>query len=223
MRKDWTPEDDNEILRLLSQGRTRRQIAVHFGVTRNAICGRVHRLGKPQEVEMIEGDPKDETIAAMEELEAGGGEIFETPTEVAFETILAAEPVFELPYPEDEPAPEVKEVPRAWVDDERVHPDKIPHDAKGFGAWIDHACVEWNERLMVESYRAWEELRLRNDAAALLIFLETYRCWYFLSESEKFALMADCQRESRYRRQHLATARKAVEQWRAPQYSEHQG
>jgi hypothetical protein len=42
--KNWSEADDEKILHLLSQGRTRKQIAVYFGVTRNAICGRVHRL-----------------------------------------------------------------------------------------------------------------------------------------------------------------------------------
>ncbi|MET4529126.1 GcrA family cell cycle regulator [Bradyrhizobium sp. JR18.2] len=58
--KNWSEADDEKILHLLSQGRTRRQIAVYFGVTRNAICGRVHRL-KPEPHATIEKvGPDDE-------------------------------------------------------------------------------------------------------------------------------------------------------------------
>lgn len=42
--KDWTLLDDARLLMLLNKGKTRSEIAVDFGITRNAICGRIHRL-----------------------------------------------------------------------------------------------------------------------------------------------------------------------------------
>jgi hypothetical protein len=94
--KDWTEADDEKILHLISQGRTRKQIAVYFGVTRNAICGRVHRLTKPRPTFKIEdATPNTETLAAMQEADAGGGEVFNTSVDDAFDAILNA--------PDDEP------------------------------------------------------------------------------------------------------------------------
>jgi transposase-like protein len=43
---NWSDHEEAEMLRMLESGQTRRQIAAHFGVTRNAICGKVHRLQK---------------------------------------------------------------------------------------------------------------------------------------------------------------------------------
>lgn len=58
--KNWSKDDDEKILHLMSQGRTRKQIAVYFGVTRNAICGRVHRLeaGSKAETSIEVEDPR---------------------------------------------------------------------------------------------------------------------------------------------------------------------
>lgn len=51
--KNWTLLDDARLLTLVRKGWTRKQIAADFGVTRNAICGRVHRLiYKPDEATM---------------------------------------------------------------------------------------------------------------------------------------------------------------------------
>jgi hypothetical protein len=73
--KDWTLSDDARLLALFSKGWTRKEIAVDFGVTRNAICGRVHRLVyKPPAVDL-----------AMPEVE------------ISFEDVLEAEPMFEPP------------------------------------------------------------------------------------------------------------------------------
>jgi hypothetical protein len=87
--KTWSEADDEKILHLLSQGRTRRQISVYFGVTRNAICGRVHRLTKPEpRFRIEEAEPNAETIAAMAYIEAGGGEVFHGTATEAFAAIL---------------------------------------------------------------------------------------------------------------------------------------
>ena len=40
----WTPEEDAYLKRLLAQGMTDRQIAVHLGRSKNTIIGRRHRL-----------------------------------------------------------------------------------------------------------------------------------------------------------------------------------
>ncbi len=39
----WTENQIHELMRLYRQGLTSYQMAEHFGVTRNAICGRIHR------------------------------------------------------------------------------------------------------------------------------------------------------------------------------------
>jgi hypothetical protein len=105
--KEWTTEDDAEVLRMLSQGQTRRQIAAHFGVTRNAICGKVHRLkknGTPM-------NPNAETTAALEEIESGGGEIFHGPAQEIFDAIIASDeadqsaPGFSAPHNSGERLP----------------------------------------------------------------------------------------------------------------------
>ncbi|MCK1465737.1 hypothetical protein IVB34_47805 [Bradyrhizobium sp. 2] len=83
--KEWSIDEDDVILRMLSEGQTRNQIAAHFGVTRNAICGKVHRLTKPEISAM---DPNAETIAAMND----PGDVREGTTEEILEAILAEKP-----------------------------------------------------------------------------------------------------------------------------------
>ena len=43
-KKYWTPEEDAYLKRLIAQGMTDRQIAVHLGRSKNTIIGRRHRL-----------------------------------------------------------------------------------------------------------------------------------------------------------------------------------
>lgn len=52
--KAWTPEEDAKVLAMLAEGKTRREIAVAFDVTRNAICGKVDRL-KNERPKMSDG------------------------------------------------------------------------------------------------------------------------------------------------------------------------
>lgn len=108
--KEWTLLDDARVLSLLDKGWTRREIAADFGVTRNAICGKVHRLTSHKRNQMIPADPNAETVAALEEIETGGGEVIDGPTDVAFEEVLAAEPVFESPAPLEADAPRQKTI-----------------------------------------------------------------------------------------------------------------
>ena len=42
-KKYWTPEEDAYLKRLIAQGMTDRQIAVHLGRSKNTIIGRGHR------------------------------------------------------------------------------------------------------------------------------------------------------------------------------------
>src|SRR5262245_52670195 len=44
MEREWTEEEDRQILGLRSRGLSGGEIAAHFGVTRNTICGKLHRL-----------------------------------------------------------------------------------------------------------------------------------------------------------------------------------
>lgn len=57
--KEWTLFDDARILALLNKGWTRKQIAADFGVTRNAICGRVYRLIWKPEVQPVMSESDD--------------------------------------------------------------------------------------------------------------------------------------------------------------------
>lgn len=46
MRRDWSIEDDETIIRMLGLGKHLADVAAHFGISKNAIIGRVHRLRK---------------------------------------------------------------------------------------------------------------------------------------------------------------------------------
>lgn len=43
MAFEWTPERIEELLSLWRQGLTSYQMAAHFGVSRSAVCGKIHR------------------------------------------------------------------------------------------------------------------------------------------------------------------------------------
>jgi hypothetical protein len=90
----WTHSDEAKMLTLLGEGKTRREIAAEFGVTRNTICGKIHRLTSKPRVDpmqdMSDMTPNDETLAAFAELESGGGEMFFGTIEELFEAILAS-------------------------------------------------------------------------------------------------------------------------------------
>lgn len=44
--RTWSPEDDETIIRMLGLGQRLIDVAGHFGISKNAIIGRVHRLRK---------------------------------------------------------------------------------------------------------------------------------------------------------------------------------
>ena len=92
MARDWTLADDQKILDMITAGKTRGQIAAEFGVTRNAICGKVHRLtgGSKSEAMAPDEEPNAETIAALVEADAGGGEMFYGTVEQLIEEILSS-------------------------------------------------------------------------------------------------------------------------------------
>lgn len=62
MRREWSAEDDETIIRMLGLGQHLVDVAVHFGISKNAIIGRVHRLRKgfKKRVEQIWDDEKKE-------------------------------------------------------------------------------------------------------------------------------------------------------------------
>lgn len=97
--KTWTLLDDARILTLLRKGWTRKQIAADFGVTRNAICGKIHRLVCEPKMQPTmpdeDGDaltPNAETVAALEEINSGGGEIVQNENTAAVMEEILAEP-----------------------------------------------------------------------------------------------------------------------------------
>ena len=45
MKQPWTPEDTTLLMRLWRAGYRTNKIADHLGITRNAVAGKLHRLG----------------------------------------------------------------------------------------------------------------------------------------------------------------------------------
>lgn len=67
MRREWSAEDDETIIRMLGLGQRLVDVAVHFGLSKNAIIGRVHRLRKgfKKPVEQIWDDARKEQFKAV--------------------------------------------------------------------------------------------------------------------------------------------------------------
>lgn len=62
--KVWTDEEDAKVMEMVASGQTRSQIAKAFGVTKNAICGKVHRMQNTQPT-MDESWPADHVAGLL--------------------------------------------------------------------------------------------------------------------------------------------------------------
>ncbi len=89
----WTDERVETLKRMWNEGQSASQIAKELGgVTRNAVIGKVHRLGLSNRTGGVEAKPASEAEEQVEEAAAA----------VATEVPVAAEPKDEVPKP---PAP----------------------------------------------------------------------------------------------------------------------
>jgi GcrA cell cycle regulator len=89
----WTDERVDTLKRMWAEGQSASQIAKELGgVTRNAVIGKVHRLGLSNRVE---GDEQPAPAVAQP-----------APVPPAPEPVRAVEPPVEAPRPKPEPAPQ---------------------------------------------------------------------------------------------------------------------
>lgn len=144
--KTWTLLDDARILSLFSKGWTRKQIAADFGVTRNAICGKIHRLVYRPPPELTMQDDQ--------------------PTEISFVDVLLAEPVFEPPAVEIVPRP----TPDGWYVGQHV----IVDYARAWSRETDF--VDWRGSGVIDMIaHAGHYIRVRDEGFYAWIAKENFR------------------------------------------------
>ncbi len=71
MSEEWTSERVSALVALWEEGLPTSEIGRRLGVTKNAVVGKVHRLGLPKRQSPIREKPKEVTIIKMEGLTAG--------------------------------------------------------------------------------------------------------------------------------------------------------
>jgi len=71
MSEEWTPTRISILIALWDEGLTTSAIGVRLGVTKNAVVGKVHRLGLPKRGSPIRQKPKPAQIISLEALRAG--------------------------------------------------------------------------------------------------------------------------------------------------------
>lgn len=101
---------------------------------------------------------------------------------------------------------------------ERLHPNDVPDDLEHFGAWANHACIEWPVALQRDAFKAYEALsiirsrllrlsfKIEDAYKAFDKFIENYRRWYLLTEHEKDR--ASPSKDEDYRRKHRELSRR---------------
>ena len=71
MSEEWTPTRISILIALWDEGLTTSAIGIRLGVTKNAVVGKVHRLGLPKRGSPIRQEPKTAQIISLEALRAG--------------------------------------------------------------------------------------------------------------------------------------------------------
>lgn len=71
MSEEWTSERVNALRALWKEGLPTSEIGRRLGVTKNAVVGKVHRLGLAKRQSPIREKPQEVTIIKMESLSAG--------------------------------------------------------------------------------------------------------------------------------------------------------
>lgn len=71
MSDEWTPTRISILIALWNEGLTTSVIGVRLGVTKNAVVGKVHRLGLPKRGSPIRLKPRPAQIISLEALRPG--------------------------------------------------------------------------------------------------------------------------------------------------------
>tara|TARA_B100001250_G_scaffold387424_1_gene384806 strand:- start:587 stop:946 length:360 start_codon:yes stop_codon:yes gene_type:complete len=71
MSEEWTPTRISILIALWNEGLTTSVIGEKLGVTKNAVVGKVHRLGLPTRGSPIRQKPKPAKVISLEELRPG--------------------------------------------------------------------------------------------------------------------------------------------------------
>ncbi len=65
MAIDWTPERTSTLIALWEEGLTTSEMGRRLGVTKNAVVGKVHRIGLPKRNSPIRRQPKPEPVEVV--------------------------------------------------------------------------------------------------------------------------------------------------------------
>ena len=71
MSEEWTPKRVSALIALWNEGLSTSEIGNRLGVTKNAVVGKVHRLGLPKRGSPIKQKPKPAVIIGLEALRPG--------------------------------------------------------------------------------------------------------------------------------------------------------
>lgn len=72
MAFEWTPEHIKILIALWNEGLTTSEIGSRMGITKNAVVGKVHRLGLPKRGSPIKPKPEKKTnVVSMAQLRPG--------------------------------------------------------------------------------------------------------------------------------------------------------
>ena len=71
MSEEWTTKRVSALIALWSEGLTTSEIGCRLGVTKNAVVGKVHRLGLPKRGSPIKQKPKPAEVVGLASLRPG--------------------------------------------------------------------------------------------------------------------------------------------------------
>ena len=72
MTFEWTPDHIKTLIALWNEGHTTSEIGARMGITKNAVVGKVHRLGLPKRGSPIKPKPEKKTnVVSMAQLRPG--------------------------------------------------------------------------------------------------------------------------------------------------------
>ena len=71
MNEEWTPKRVSALIALWNEGLSTSEIGGRLGVTKNAVVGKVHRLGLPKRGSPIKHKPKPTQIIGLASLRPG--------------------------------------------------------------------------------------------------------------------------------------------------------
>ncbi len=71
MINEWTPQRISVLIALWNEGLTTSEMGNRLGITKNAVVGKVHRLGLPKRGSPIKQKPKPAAVIGMASLRPG--------------------------------------------------------------------------------------------------------------------------------------------------------